>query len=181
MQVADKNKQVRGTILLAILCALLQLALAPNVGIGNGRANFALVFAGVVALGQGGRRGVVLSFLAGLFFDLCSTEPIGLMACCLTVSSLLLGVECRNRIAGDLAGSMALFCGSAAAVSLVQSLAMLLVGQASSLLDVIVLRALPTALLTCVAFVPFAYYYSRVRAAGPNLGRGGGHFSTKGL
>ena len=44
MQVADKNRDRRGTLVLAIVCAVLQLALAPNIGIGNGRANFALIF-----------------------------------------------------------------------------------------------------------------------------------------
>lgn len=182
MQVADKNRDARSTVLLAVLCAVLQLALAPNVGIGNGRANFALIFAACVALSQGGRRGVVAGFLAGLFFDLCTTGPVGLMAFCLTVSSYLLGTECRNRMAGDLASSVALFSASALGVSLVYHLAMLLVGQADSLIDVIVFRTLPTTLLTVVFFLPFAYYFSRVRASGSSLGGGrGGHFSRRGL
>lgn len=46
---------------------------------------------------------------------------------------------------------------------------MLLVGQASSLVDVLFLRALPTAVLTLVAFLPFAYYFARVRAHGMGL------------
>ena len=31
MQVADKNRDRRGTLVLAIVCAVLQLALAPNI------------------------------------------------------------------------------------------------------------------------------------------------------
>lgn len=184
MLVADKNRDVRTFALLAVVCAILQLALAPNLGLGNGRANFALILSGIVALLMGGRRAVVTGFAAGLFFDLSTTGPVGLMAFCLTVSSFVLGMEGRDRMAGDLAGSVTAFLAADVAVSLVYHLAMLLVGQADSIIDVVFLRTLPTALLTLVFFLPFAYYFSRVRASGPSLGSGrgrGGHFSTRGL
>ena len=175
MQVSDRNRESRSIAVLALVCAVLQLALAPNVGLGNGRANFALVFSACVALQSGGRRGVVAGFLAGLFFDLSTTGPIGLMAFCLSASSFALGLEERNRMAGDLASATAQF-----AVSLVYHLAMLLVGQADSLLDVLVFRTLPTAALTFVFFLPFDYYFSRVHVpSGPSLG--GGHFSRRGV
>ena len=178
MLVADKNRDVRTCVVLAIVCAVAQLALAPNVGLGNGRANFALVFSSCVALLMGGRRGVVAGFVAGLFFDLSTTGPVGLMAFCLTVSSYVLGLEGRDRMSGDLGASVALFSASALAVSLVYHLAMLLVGQADSVVD-------PTAALSVVFFLPFAYYFSRVRSSGSGLGSSraarGGHFSKKGL
>lgn len=185
MQVSDRNRESRSIAVLALVCAVLQLALAPNVGLGNGRANFALVFSACVALQSGGRRGVVAGFLAGLFFDLSTTGPVGLMAFCLTVSSYVLGLEGRDRMSGDLGASVALFSASALAVSLVYHLAMLLVGQADSVVDVLFLRTLPTAALSVVFFLPFAYYFSRVRSSGSGLGSSraarGGHFSKKGL
>ncbi len=181
MQVTDKNRDTRSTALLALLCAVLQLALAPNVGLGNGHANFALVFTACVALSLGGRRGVICGFLAGLFFDLSTTGPIGLMAFCLTVTSYVLGLEGRNRMAGDLSASVGLFSVSALVVSFAYHLAMLLVGQASSLIDVLVFRTLPTAALSIVVFLPFAYYFARVRASGPSLGGQGGRFSQRGI
>ena len=55
---------------------------------------------------------------------------------------------------------------------------MLMVGQASSAFDVIVLRMLPTFFLTVLAFAPFAYIYSRGGGNGLDLGRKsarGGH------
>jgi len=61
MQISDKNREARGIALTAIICAVLQLAIAPNVGLGNGRANLALVFAATVALTSGGGRAVVSS------------------------------------------------------------------------------------------------------------------------
>lgn len=179
MQVADKNRETRSTVVLALICGVAQLALAPNVGIGNGRANFALIFSACLSLLVGGRRAVVAGFLSGLFFDLSTTGPVGLMAFCLTVSSYVLGLEERNRMSGDLAVTLTLFTGADLLVSLVYHLAMLLVGQADSLLDVVVFRTLPTALLSLLLFLPFAYYFCRVHVTGPNLG--GGHLGKRGF
>lgn len=182
MQVANRSRELRTTAVLAVVCLVLQLALAPNVALGSGRANFALVFAACAALTKGGRRGVLCGFVAGLLFDLTSTSPIGLMAFCLTVTSFVLGLGQRDRMAGDLTGSVASFSAAALAVSLVYHLTLLLVGQATSLLDVIVFRALPTALLTVIAFLPFAYVLSRVRVSGgSSLGGGSGRLSGRGL
>ena len=176
MQISDKNKDVKGLVLLAVICLVLQLALAPNIGLGNGRANFALIFVAVIALSQGGGNAVIAGFVAGLLFDLSSTGPIGLMAFCLSVTGLVLGGEGRNRMAGDFGGSVVYTALASLGVSLVYSIAMLASGQTSSFVDAIFLRALPTTLLTLVAFLPFAYYYSRIKSSGPNLGGRGGHF-----
>jgi cell shape-determining protein MreD len=138
VQISDKNKDIKGLVLLAVICLVLQLALAPNIGLGNGRANFALIFVAVIALSQGGGNAVIAGFVAGLLFDYTALASLG--------------------------------------VSLVYSIAMLASGQTSSFVDAVFLRALPTTLLTLVAFLPFAYYYSRIKSSGPNLGGRGGHF-----
>jgi rod shape-determining protein MreD len=187
MQVANKNRDRRGTLILAIVCAVCQLALAPNIGIGNGRANFALIFTACVAFNVGGRRGVLAGFFAGLFFDLSTTGPVGLMAGCCAAAAYLMGQEGRNRMAGEFGATVAEFSVATLVVSLIYHFAMLVVGQSSSLLDVLVLRTLPTALLTIIAFLPFAWFYSRSTGGGPSLSmggrhRGGGsHLSTRGL
>ena len=182
MQVADRNRDARTTVVLAAICFVLQIALAPNCGLGNGRANFALVFAACIALAQGGKRAVIAGFAAGLVFDLSTTGPVGLMAFCLTGASYLMGLEGRDRMSGDLASSATTFAAAALGVSFAYHLAMLLVGQASSIVDVLFFRTLPTALLTFVAFLPFAYYFSRVRSSGGgSLGRKHGKLSGKGL
>lgn len=36
MRVADKNRETRTTVVLAVVCFVLQLVLAPNVALGNG-------------------------------------------------------------------------------------------------------------------------------------------------
>ena len=181
MQVNDTNRNKRSIGWLALLCLVLQLAVAPNMGIGNGRINFALIFAGIVALTIGGRTGVICGFLGGLVFDLSTTGPVGLMALLLTVASFVMGIEVRNRLVEDYAPSIVVFLIHCFIVSLVYHLAMFLVGQADSVYDVFVLRTLPTFILTSVAFIPFAYFYSRGRGNGPSLGTGGrGSHAKKG-
>ena len=56
MQIADKGHDTKGLLILGAVCAVCQLTLAPNIALGNGRANFALVFAACVALTRGGSR-----------------------------------------------------------------------------------------------------------------------------
>lgn len=178
MQINDRTHDTRGLWVLAAVCALCQLAIAPNIALGNGRANFALVFAACIALSRGGSQSVVAGFFAGLFFDLSSTAPIGLMAFILTVCSYLLGGDGRNRMSGDFGPNVAVFTVSSLGCALAYSLAMLLVGSSSSIIDALVFRALPTAFLSVVAFLPFAYYFSRLRS-GSSLS--GGRFSRKGF
>lgn len=183
MQVSDRNREARTIVALAVICLVLQLALAPNLALGNGRANFALVFVGCVTLFPYARRPALSGFLAGLVFDLGSTGPLGLMAFCLTIAGFLLGVYGRGRASGDLTDSLARFAMVDAAVSLVYHLAMLLTGATSSPIDALFLRAVPTAAITFVAFLPFAFYLSRARSAASGLGlsRRGSHLSGKGL
>lgn len=173
MQVRDSVKNRRSYGLLALICLFVQLAIVPFIGIGNGRANMALVFAAIVALQTGGRTGIVCGFAAGLLFDLSTTGPIGLMAGLLTVFCYLVGVEERNLLGEGFATSMVAFSGAALAVTLAYHIAMLMVGDASSLIDVIVYRTIPTALLTIVAFAPFAWFFSHGSGRPLHLGKKG--------
>ncbi len=170
MQVKDSNRNRRDFGSLAAICLVLQIAVAPNIALGNGRANMALVFAGITSLLVGGQLGVLCGFLAGLVFDLSTTGPIGLMAFLLTVASFVVGIEARNRLADDFRGSMSIFALMAVAVSLLYHLTMLLVGDATSFVDVVFLRTLPTSLLTIVAFAPFAYAISHATGSALTLG-----------
>lgn len=170
MQVKDTNRNKRDLALLALFCLLLQVAVAPNIALGNGRANMALVFAGIVSLLVGGRIGVFCGFLSGLVFDLSTTGPIGLMAFLLTIGSFVVGIEARNRFADDLRGSMTAFVALASAVSLVYHIAMLLVGEASGIVDVVFLRTIPTVMLTVIAFTPFASFLAHSTGNALSLG-----------
>lgn len=161
MQVRDKNKNRRSFGTLALVCAVVQLALAPNIALGNGRANIALVFAALIALTVGGRAGVLAGFFGGLFFDFSTTGPIGLMALLLTIMSYVLRTEERNRLADEPSASFGLFAVASLVVIFFYHMAMLLVGLSDSFIDAVVFRTLPTFFLTCVAFGIFEYALTR--------------------
>jgi len=169
MQVKNAGRTKRTIAVLAIICGVLQLALVPQIGLGNGRANMALVFAGCVALTYGHKDGVWCGFFAGLFFDLATTGPVGLMAFLLTACSYILGIQGANVLVSDLRGSIVRFSVAAIAVTLLYHIAMLLTGAASSLIEVIVFRSLGTIVLTVVAFLIFAHFLVRVS---PSTGLG---------
>ncbi|WP_068540614.1 rod shape-determining protein MreD [Olegusella massiliensis] len=186
MQIRDKNKNRRSFGVLALICIVLQLALAPNIGIGNGRANIAMVFAGIVSLSVGGGAGVLASFAAGVFYDLSTTGPFGLMAFLLTVMSYILGSEERNRLSDEPTESITAFAASSLVANLVYHLTMLFVGASKSFVDAVVLRTLPTFLLTLLVFAIFTHFLNlgsgnsamkTARKAGlAGKRRGGGHY-----
>ena len=171
MQVKDSNRNRRDFGTLALICLVLQVAIAPNIGLGNGRANLGLVFAGLASMLVGGRTGVICGFCAGLVFDFSTTGPIGLMSFLLTIASFVQGAEVRNRLADGFRDSMVRFSGMAFAVSLFYHVAMLLVGEASSLIDVLLYRTVPTTLLTVAAFAPFAWFLAHVTGSSLTLGK----------
>lgn len=175
MPYATQNPRSRSFVL-PLVCAVLQLAIAPQIGLGNGRINFMLILAACIALRSGGRTGVIWGFLAGLFFDLSTTGPIGLMAAELTLCSWVLGRECRNRLSEDRSANLIAFGVADLLVSLGYSLAMLATGNASGFLATVFLRALPMAVLTFVFFLPFLHVLGRPQAGGGRLGGGGMSF-----
>ena len=175
MQIQDKNRQRRTTIILAVICGLLQLSLSHVIGLGSGHPNFAFVFAVCMALTRGGSVGVVSGFAAGFLFDLTTTGPMGLMSLLLTICSFVLGYKVRNVLAENPRVAYAEAAVAALVVSLMYSLAMLITGDASSIIDVVIFRALPTAILTFLAFLPFGFLLSRQSRMGMGLGGSIGH------
>lgn len=176
MQVKDTNKNRRNTAVLAGVCLVLQLAVAPHILLGNGCANFALVFAGILALSMGGRVGVLAGFGMGLLYDFTATTPIGLMSLLFTVFCYVLGSEKRNRFGDGLVSSLTTFSIGALCVLLSYHMAMLMLGQAEGFYDVLVLRTLPSFALTFIAFLPFAYL--QVRSTSKVHGRSKGASSS---
>ena len=162
--------------------------MAPNLGIADGRANLCLAAASFVALSSGMTRGVVTGFALGLFYDLVTTGPVGLMSFELTLLAFLLGAEGRNRVSEDWIGSVRLFAIGCVAVELVYAVAMCAVGGAGSFIQVLGLRTIPSVLLDALAFLAVGFFARGGRVAPSPLGsrkagprRGGARFRTKGL
>lgn len=161
MQVNDRSKNQRSTGVVALICFVCQLALSSYLGMANGHPNFALIFSIVIALSMGGRVAVISGFVAGLVFDLSSTGPVGLMALLLSVSSYILGSEMRDRYSDEVKDTLLPAGGTILAVSVAYNLTMLVVGQSDSLIDALIFRSLPTALLTALCYAPFAVLAGR--------------------
>lgn len=179
MQVKDANRSRRISALCALACFLLQLGISPNFGMGNGRANFMMIFAGAYALYAGGRAGVVAGFLSGFAFDLVTTGPFGLMSALMTVFAFGLGREARNRFADGLVSSLTSFGVGSLATLAAYNLAMLLVGESASIVDLVFLRTFPSFALTFVCFLPVASYLVQSSARGHGIGSGGRSASSK--
>lgn len=162
MQGIDKNTKRRLTLVLTLICAVLQLAIAPNLPFFSGRANFMLILSALMAQLFGGRYGTVAGFLSGLFFDFCSTSPLGLMALLLTISSYVLGYEVRNKLNDGTKVSITQFSIASFAVSGAYALALVMVERAG-FLEAIFMRALPTAVITIICYLPFLMILSRNR------------------
>ncbi len=189
MQVKDANKHRRSTALFAIACFVLQIAIAPNIGLGGGRANFAMLFCGVCAMFEGGRAGVVAGFLSGVLFDLVSTGPFGLMSGLLTIFAYGLGRETRNRFADGLVATLSTFGIGSLATTFAYNATLVLMGEDASLFDLLFLRTLPSFALTFLIFLPVAYYLVQRSAKGGGVGPGskgslgkrGGHYDVRGI
>lgn len=171
MQIKDMNRYRHDALILGIICLVLQLAVSPYIAIANGHANFAFIFSMIFALTVGGPTGVGMGFLAGLLYDLGASSPVGLMAFLLTLSSYLLGIESRNKMNDDPTGALVNGLIACFAVCLLNGLAMLLVGDASSVVDVFLTRSLPSFVLTALFSVPFYLFYSRPQSSGATFSR----------
>jgi len=174
MQVNDTNKNRRSHFALAIGCFLLQVMLSPNIGMEYGRINFAMIYAGVYALAVGGRRAVVAGFLSGLLCDALSTGPLGVMGCLFTIMCYALGLEERNRFSDGFVSSLSAFGVGAFLVFVFYHIALSMLGESASLIDILIRRVLPSFALTFVCFLPFAYYQVR-----KSVGMRGKHAGSK--
>ncbi len=189
MQVKDVNRHRRSTAISAVVCLVLQVAIAPNLGLGNGRANFALVFCGAYALYEGGRAGVIAGFLSGLAFDLLTTGPFGLMSGLFTVFAYALGREARNRFADGFVASLTTFGTGAIITLFAYNATMVIMGNDVSLIDLLFMRTLPSFALSFICFMPIAWYLVQRSGKGSGIGSGGkssmgkrgSHYDVRGI
>ena len=182
MIVNDSGRARRNAIVLAVVLGLLQLSIIPNVGILGGRANLCAVFVAVTCLGGDSSKAPLVGFLSGLFYDLAGSGPIGLMALLLTLAGFALSSSGRSRVADDPAASVAIFAPVSVVLEVVYAVVLLVFGQAGSFFEVVFMRALPGAVLDCLALAIVAFVLSR--SGGTGSGLGGKHssgLSMKGL
>ncbi len=172
MIVNDQNQRLRRLVILALVCAVLQLILAPVLVIGAGHPNFCLVFAIVASFPGGGVAPLWAAFLAGLFFDLTATSPVGLMALLLVLASFALNPQDRDRLVEEPARCLRDSAFAVLAVELIYQLMLLVIFPGPSIADVLFLRWLPSSLWDWMCLVPFVVVLSRPTTDVLTLGGG---------
>lgn len=168
---SPKKGSVQKDVILIVACCVLQAGLAPQIALGDGTVNFMLILAIISAIKEPPSRAVITGFLAGLFFDLTSATPIGLMALLLTILSFVL-----NRSFGTLGGlerKTQIAVGAAASVALnaVFGLLLFVMGVETNLVIALFGDGLWTGILTAIALIPFVLLGG---AATPAYGFGSG-------
>ena len=168
---APQRQQI--VFILAVVAAVLQVAFAPQISILGGRFNFMLAFALAIALRGDGTQAVFAGFFAGLFYDLTSTVPVGLMALLTMVASFGLSSIGGAGTSGFSGASLRLAAAGALAVSIVNGIVLVVLGAEGNLL-ISLGHGLMTAVLTTIACIPF------LMATGTGSSLGGGSFSRPG-
>lgn len=127
----DQTKQRSFLIAAAIICAFLQIGLAPHVHLFNAHPNFSLIFAGVAMAVLPGASSVLCGFFAGVFFDLTGVGPFGLMAFSLSLMNFLCGIDNSKRMGESWQETYRLFCIGAAAVEFITLIGEFIAGAPS--------------------------------------------------
>ncbi len=170
MIVNDQNQRTRRLVILCIVCFVLQLALAPFLALGGGHVNFCLICAFVAAFMGGGSDPLWVAFISGIFYDLTSTTPVGLMALLLLLAAFVMNTADRDRLVDEPVRCLRDGAVMVLAVELVYQLAVLVVSPGAPLLDVLFLRWLPASLLDWICLVPFVLVLSRTKSDALTLG-----------
>lgn len=145
----------RAALIAFIVAVVLQLMLAPQISLLGGAINFMVVVAVVLALVVEPSRAVWIGFLCGLFFDLTSSVPVGLMALLLTIAAHLVSSASQGLSPGVNVESMRLVCLAILGVNLVDGFALYLIGSESSLIYALGVHALVSSVLDILVSIPF--------------------------
>lgn len=149
---------------LALVCFALQIFLAPNIMLGAGQINFALIFVGLVSFTHSRKAAIISGFLGGIVFELLGASVIGIMPCLLSIVGYVLASDVRARIQEDPLFSFIVFGVCSFAVSCLHFIVLLILGTQPSILEALVFRMLPVFVLTTFAFIPFVVVLQRMSA-----------------
>lgn len=128
MQLRDSSYSATHYRVLAVVAVILQVALAPQISIAGGTVNFMLVLAIVLSLTFDPHSAVFIGFFSGLFFDLTSSAPIGLMSLLLTVASFAVSSAAHGGLGGLTRESIRFAALALLAVNLVYGLCLFFMG-----------------------------------------------------
>lgn len=154
MDFRDQGPSPRAFAVVAVVCALLQAGLAPQIEIAGGRINFMIILVTLTAFAGNPTRAVWCGFLSGLFYDLTAAVPVGVMSLLLTVGAFALVHGNWGLTASSSSGRGLVIGVFAFIVDAVYSVILLFMGLESNLLIALFGHALPSAILTAVVAIP---------------------------
>lgn len=141
-------------IITVLICAALQVALAPHISIMGGRLNFMLVLTASLAISGDSRTMVYIGFFSGLFYDLTTTSPIGLMSLLLALLGYGVALMSRGLSSGLGMQTLRVVVASIVLVNVVYGVALFLLGVQSNLLISVGVHGLASSIMDLVACVP---------------------------
>ena len=154
MEFRDTNRIHTALMVTAIVAAVLQVSLAPQVSILGGRINFMLVLAIVYAFSGNTRSAVIAGFACGLFYDLTASVPVGLMTLLLTIGGFVLSNTPSASVGSSLADASRLSFVYAFVICIVYSLLLLIMGVRSDVMATVFGHGFTSAIITGLVTIP---------------------------
>lgn len=155
MEVRDPHRQRRSLVIACVVAAVLQLALAPQISLFGGAFNFMLVFALCMSLGNEVGTAVLIGFFSGLFYDMTSAAPVGLMSLLLTIGCFSLATVSRGISSNVSTDSMRLIAVAILAINVINGVALLLMGVEGGFVSAVLVHGLASTVLDVLASLPF--------------------------
>ena len=142
----------QGSVLIyVVVAAVLQVALAPHISLFGGSVNFMLVTTVALAVSGDPRTMAYIGFFSGLFFDLTSSVPVGLMALLLTLVGYGIAAVSRGIAPGINMEALRMAGIALVLVNLVYGIALFALGAETSLLYALGVHGLASSALDVLA------------------------------
>lgn len=169
----NNSGRTRSALIAAIVaCAVLHLAIAPQVSLFGGRFNFMLALTVSLAISGDSRSLVYIGFFSGLFYDLTTSSPIGFMALLLAITGYAVALMSRGLSSGFGMETIRAVVLAVVVVNVVYALGLFLMGVETNLLLSIGVHGLASSVLDLLACVPFLILGGRSSGGYGKGGRG---------
>ncbi|MCL4553596.1 MAG: rod shape-determining protein MreD [Actinobacteria bacterium] len=137
--------QNAGTVGVLVVAFLLQIAIAPQLGIFGIVPNIVFVLMAAIALLRGSRQGAIIGFTCGLIFDFIGSGPIGVSALSFCVAGAMAGALRHNTFAEGWKLPVVIVAVSSLVAELLYAVTLLLLGEGIAFLPTLTDVVLPTA------------------------------------
>lgn len=155
MPLRESARTAQSIWVAAIVAAVLQVALSPQVSIAGGTFNFMMVLAFSLSLTAEPGTAAIIGFASGLFFDMTSAAPVGLMALILCFVSFVVASSAHGALGGLTRESIRLVVVALLAANLIYGFCLFLLGVQSSLLWALLGHGISSTVLDVLASLAF--------------------------